>query len=216
MNKQSIIKALQQAREKAKKRKFSQRVDLIITLKGLNLKRPDDQVEFFAQLPHGTGKKVSVCAFVGPDLVDEAKKVCDEVITPADFEKYKDKKLLKKLANKHDYFIAQGDLMAKVAATFGRALGPRGKMPNPKAGCVIPPKGAIKPVYEKLQKTAKIVAKKQLAVQLPVGSEEMKDEEIAENILTIYDQLIHHLPQEKNNVKSVYVKLTMGEPVMIQ
>ncbi len=216
MNKNDVIKSIQTAREKSKKRKFSQTFDFITTLKGLNLKRTDEQVEFFMTLPHSTGKKKKICALVGPELKDKAMEVCDKVITADEFDNFKDKKELKKIANEYDYFIAQADIMPKVAATFGRVLGPRGKMPNPKAGCIIPPKAAVAPLYEKLQKTVKVVAKKQLAIQLAVGNEDMKDEEVAENIITAYDQIIHHLPQEHNNVKNTYVKLTMGPAVEIK
>ena len=59
------------------------------------------------------------------------------------------------------------------------------------------------------------MAKKQLAAQLSVGTQDMKDEDVAENIATVYDQLIHHLPAEKNNIKDVYVKLTMGKAIKI-
>ena len=215
MDTPSIIKALHVANEQSKKRNFSQTIDLIITLKGLNLKKPDEQVELFITLPHETGKKRSVCALVGPELEEKAKEVCDEVITQAHFAEYKEKKLVKKLAKKHDFFIAQADIMPKVAATFGRALGPRGKMPNPKAGCILPPKAPVQPIYQRLQKLAPVIVKKQLAVQLPVGKEGMDEQQVAENIKTIYDQLIHHLPGEKNNLRSVYVKYTMGKPVKI-
>ena len=215
MDTKAITNALHTVKEQSKERKFSQTVDLIITLKGLNLKNPDDQVEFFVSLPHNTGKKRKVCAIVGPEMMDKAKEVCDKVITQADFDQYKDKKALKKLANEYDYFIAQADIMPKVAAAFGRALGPRGKMPNPKAGCILPPKAPVQPVYERLQKMVRISAKKQLAVQLAVGKVDMDDAPLVENIKLIYDQLVHHLPGEQNNIRDVYLKLTMGSPVKI-
>ena len=215
MDTQSIIKALETAKEQSKERKFSQTVDLIITLKGLNLKKPDEQVDFFVELPHEVGKKRKVCALVGPELEEKAREVCDEVITQASFEKYKDKKALKTLAKTYDFFVAQADIMPRVAATFGRALGPRGKMPNPKAGCILPPKAPVQPVYARLQKLAPVVAKKQLAVQLPVGKADGDAKAVAENVMAIYDQLIHHLPLEKNNIKDAYLKLTMGQPIKL-
>ncbi|MBD3209236.1 50S ribosomal protein L1 [Candidatus Woesearchaeota archaeon] len=215
MDTQSIIKALKQAREQAKDRKFSQTVDFIVTLKGLDLKKTDDQVEFFVNLPHDPGKQRKVCALVGPEMADKAKEACDNVVTQADFDKYKDKKALKKLATEYDFFLAQADIMPKVATVFGRALGPRGKMPNPKAGCILPPKAPIRPVYNRLQKLAKVSAKKQLAIQLAVGKADMNDEDIAENIALLYDQIIHHLPTEQNNVKAAYLKFTMGAPIKL-
>lgn len=216
MNNQTIIKALQTAKEQSKERKFSQTVDLIIALRGLNLKKPEEQVEFFVNLPHGVGKKRKVCAFVGPELEEKAKEVCDFVITQPEYAQYKEKKAVKKLAKSYDFFIAQADIMPKVAAAFGKALGPRGKMPNPKAGCILPPKAPVQPLYDRLQKIMPVIAKKQLGIQFAVGKDEMNETEIAENISTIYNQLLHHLPAEKNNIKSVYLKLTMSKPVKIE
>lgn len=215
MNTQSIIKALQTIKEQSKQIKFSQTIDMIIALKGLNLKNPDEQVEFFIDMPHNSGKPKKVCAIVGPELADKARDVCDKVITQVEFPEYKDKKALKKLAAEYDFFIAQADIMPKVAATFGRAFGPRGKMPNPKAGCILPPKAPVQPVYERLQRLAKIAAKKQLAVQLAVGTVDMDEKAVAENISLIYDQLIHHLPGEQNNIKSVMIKTTMSAPIKL-
>ncbi len=215
MDVQSITKAIQAAREQSKERKFSQTVDLIVALKDLNLKNPDQQVEFFVSLPHQAGKKRKICALVGPELADKAKESCDLAIPSSEFAKYKDKKVLKKLAEEYDFFVAQADIMPKVAAAFGRALGPRGKMPNPKAGCILPPKAPVQPLVDRLQKLAKISAKKQMAIQLSVGAESMSDKDVAENINVVVDQIVHHLPNEQNNVKAIYLKFTMGKPVRL-
>ncbi|MBU1199764.1 MAG: hypothetical protein KKF46_05310 [Nanoarchaeota archaeon] len=215
MNKTDVLKALESIKKDKKKGKFSQSVDLIVGLKDLDFKKLEHQIDFFITLHHDTGKKTKVCAFVGAELKDEAEKVFDQIITEIDFKDY-DKKKAKKLADQYDFFIAQANIMAKVAQTFGRYLGVRGKMPNPKAGCVVPPKGAnLKALHENLQKTLKISAKKIPLVQLRVGTEEMNPDHVADNIIYIYDQLVHHLPGEKNNVKVVYLKLTMGKPIKL-
>ncbi len=215
MDVQTIKNTLEELKKSSQKRNFSQTYDLIINLKDIDLKKPEQHVDFFLQLNHGIGKKVKVCALVGPETKENAQAVCDKVVLEDDFVQYKDKKLLKKLANECDFFIAQANLMAKVAATFGRVLGTKGKMPNPKAGCVVPPKANIKPLYDKLQKTIRLVAKKDPIIHCKVGKDSMPDEEVIDNIKMVYDQLIHHLPREKNNVKSVYLKLTMGKPVKL-
>ena len=215
MNKQTVIKALEALEKDSPQRKFNQSVDLIIALKDLDFKKTTDQVDFFITLHYTTGKKVKVCAFVGAELKAEAEKVFDHVILESDFGKY-DKKKAKKLAKQYDFFVAQANIMAKVAQVFGRYLGVRGKMPNPKAGCVVPPKGAnLKTLYDKLQKTIKISAKKIPLIQLRAGTQEMPAEQVADNIMFIYDQLIHHLPNEKHNISVVYIKLTMGKPARI-
>ena len=215
MDKGLVLEQLKKLGER--KRNFTQRVDIIVSLKDLDLKKPEQQVDFFISLPHGNGKKIRVCAFVAPDLKEEAEKVCDAIILQDDFSKYaKDKKLVKKLARQYDFFIAQASVMPQVAASFGRILGPRNKMPNPKAGCIVAAKAAIKPLYDKLQSTIRVSARTNPVVQCAVGNESMKSDELAENVVTLYEQLIHHLPNEENNVRSVYIKLTMGSPVMLK
>ncbi|ENO12050.1 ribosomal protein L1 [Thermoplasmatales archaeon SCGC AB-539-C06] len=105
--------------------------------------------------------------------------------------------------------------MPKVAASFGKILGPKGKMPNPKAGCVVPPNANLKVLYERLQKLIKLSAKVMPMMQCIVGKEDSKDEEVADNIFTIYDSLVHHLPGGKNNIKNVLLKLTMSKPIKL-
>ena len=215
MDKESVKKALEEL--KKSKRKFNQTVDLIIVLKNLNLKKPEDQVDFFHQLHFSIGKKIKLCALVGSELSGQAKELFDTVISIDDFPKYaKDKKGLKKLAKGHDYFVAQATIMPQVATTFGSVLGPVGKMPNPKAGCVVPPNANLKPLVSKLQKTVKISAKVTPMVQLMVGKEDSPEEEVIDNVLTVYDGLLHHLPSGINNIRKILLKLTMGKPIKLE
>ena len=213
MDKKEIAKALKEARNLSKKRKFSQSVDLIVKLKDLDLKKTENQVEFFISLPHNRGKKIKVCALIGPELMEEGKNMDHSIQVDKFAEIAKDKKAVKKLASEYDLFVAQANVMPKVASAFGRVFGPRGKMPNPKAGCVVPPKGALKPVYEKLQNTLKVSAKVTPLFMCSVGKEDQNEQELIDNILSIYNGLIHHLPKEKNNIKQMLLKLTMGKPV---
>ncbi|MGM5482658.1 MAG: hypothetical protein ACQESF_04310 [Nanobdellota archaeon] len=216
MDKEKALEHIKQLKEQAKKKNFVQSYDFIITLQGLDLKKPDQKVDFFATLHYPKGKKSKLGAFVGPELVEDAKKIFDTVITPDDFEKYSGKKEMKKLADEHDFFIAQANIMSNVATQFGKVLGSRGKMPNPKAGSVVPPKGAnLENLYDKLQKTVKIATKNSLMIQATVGSEDSPDEEVAVNMMDIYNQLVYNLPNHENNVKRMFVKLTMSKPVEI-
>ncbi len=213
MEKKQVLEALKKLRETAKKRKFNQSTDLIINLKDIDLKKSEEQVDFFLTFHKKTGKKREVCALVGPELLEEARSVCDKAISVDEFSSYtKDKKQMKKLASEYDFFIAQADIMPKVAAAFGKALGPRGKMPNPKAGCVVPPKASLKPLYGKLQDTIKITAKTSPLVQIFVGKESLSDEELADNVVEAFSQLESKLPKGRNNVKDVFIKFTMSKP----
>lgn len=215
MKKESIKQAIEELRKPEHKKKFSQSFDLIVNLKDLNLKNPEEQVDFFTSLKNSTSK-IKVAALVGQELSDSAK-VCDKVIKQTEFDEYKsDPKKAKKLANEYDFFVAQADIMPKVAQSFGRVLGTRGKMPNPKLGTIIPGKAAVDPVYKKLQNTVRITAKKTPVIQVKIGKEDMTDEQIIENALLVYDQIIHHLPKERSNVKNALLKLTMSKPVKLE
>ena len=214
MDKELIATTLKKLKENSPKRNFNQSIDLIINLKGLDLKKADHQINSFITLQQDTGKKISICALVGPDLVSKAKEVCDEVIPLEQFEKYKDKAEIKKLANKHDYFIAQASVMPKVATVFGRYLGPKGKMPNPKIGSVLPPNANVKQIYDKLRMTVNLATKNEPTIKCSVGKEDM-GEKVIDNILTIYNFILQKLPNEKQNVKSVLLKLTMGPAFIV-
>ncbi len=217
MDKEQILKSIKVAKEVSKKRNFKQSFDLVINLKNLNLKKQEENLSLFTQLPHNTSKKIKICALVDYDLEKQAKETCDFIILKDEFPKYESKKKeLKKIARAYDYFVAQADIMPKVASLLGRILGPLGKMPNPKIGCVIPSNiPTIKPLIERLKGTIKLQTKNELTIKTLIGDESMKDEDISNNILTIYNFILHSLPQEKNNIKNVLLKLSMGSPVEI-
>jgi large subunit ribosomal protein L1 len=215
MDKNTILSAIKELKEKNKKN-FKQTFDLIISLKDLDLKKPEQQVDIFCQLHHPKGKKTTVCALIGPELTEQAKTACDFFIAIDDFEKYgRDPKSVKKLSDKYDFFIAQANIMAKIASAFGKVLGRRGKMPNPKAGCVVPPNANLKPLVEKLQSTVRLSAKTALMIQTVVGMEDAPEENLVNNINTIYDAVIHHTPKGEHNIRKVLLKLTMSKPIKI-
>ena len=214
MDKEQIQAAIAKAKDISEKRNFRQTYDLIINLRDLDPKKPEHQVDAFITLPHSKGKKARVCALIGPELEEQAK-ICDSAILSDNFEKYKGKKEARKIANSFDFFIAQANIMPKVANAFGRVFGPRGKMPNPKSGCVVPPNANLKPLYEKLQRTVRASVKSAPLIQCAIGTEDMNQNDVAENALIVYNSLLHVLPNEKHNIKDIYIKLTMGKPVKV-
>lgn len=212
MEKELILSALRDARSTSKK-KFAQRFEFIINLKDVDIKKIESQLNMYVSLPHPV-KKIKVCGLCAPELFERAREVCDKVILAEEFERYT-KKDIKKLAKEYDYFIAQGNVMVKVASVFGRILGPRGKMPNPKAGCVLQPTSNIKQIYDKLQNTINIKVKNSSCIQFAIGNEGMKDDEIVENILMAYNSVLSALPNERDNIKNCIIKLTMGKPIIL-
>ena len=138
-----------------------------------------------------------------------------ETITKNDFRKYSDKKELKKLVKKFDFFISQASLMPSVATTFGRVLGPAGKMPSPQLGIVMDADDkSIAELKAKINQSTRIRAKEN-SIKMPIGKQSMKDEEIIENIMTAYNALLKVLLKEKENVKNIEIKFTMTKPVRI-
>jgi len=207
---------IKKLREINKKRNFVQTAELQVALKDIDLTKVENRIEDSVILPHGLGKKRKVCAFVGPETYEEAKQIFDKVILVDEFSKY-DKKAAKKLAREYDFFVAQANIMPQVARYFGRYLGPLNKMPNPKLGLLFPPKGAkLKDLYDKLQKSVAIVVKKAPLAYVPFGVESMKDEELAENLETLYKYLLDKLPNKEGNIKRAVIKFTMSKPVRIK
>ncbi len=212
MNKDAITKALSELKGLKKKRNFSQSFDLIVNLKNFDPK--SNSVDVFISLPHFIGKKPKVAAFASQALEASAQKHCDLVITEGDFAKY-DTKQAKKLAQSYDYFIAAAPLMPKIAKAFGKALGTRGKMPNPKLGCVVPPNANLGPLVDRLSKSVHVATRKATNLQCMVGKEDMPEADVIENILSAYNAIVKAVPNELQNIKKVQLKLTMSKPVTI-
>ena len=216
MNQKAILDSVKKLREISKERKFKQTIDIAMNLTQLDLKKnPDQKIDLFLQLPHSKGRKTKICALIGKDLETKAE-VFDKVILSYDFAAAtSDKKALKKLAREYDYFVAQANLMGDIGTKFGKVLAPLGKMPHPKAGCIVPPTADLEPVAKKLATTIRLIMKDKMCIKAMAGSEEMSDEDIADNIFAVYNAVAHELPNEKANFKSMIIKFTMGEPIEV-
>jgi len=202
---EDLQNALKKLREN-KERKFDQTLDLILNLQKFQIKK--ENINTVISVPFKIKEK-KICAFLESDnaLVD--------TITPAQFPKYSHKKEIKKLVKKYDFFIAEAKLMPKVATAFGRALGPTGKMPSPQLGILMmPDEKSIKELLEKINNSVKIRTK-EASIKVPVRKQSMKDEELIENILSIYSATEKALAKGKENIKNVENKFTMTKPIKI-
>jgi large subunit ribosomal protein L1 len=203
--KQDLKKALSELR-KGKERKFDQTVDLIINLQKFDIKK--NQINLFISVPFRIKEK-KICAFF------ETKNKDIETITPEQFKKYSDKKALRKLVKNFDFFIAQASLMPKIATVFGRVLGPAGKMPSPQLGILTDiNEKKINELREKINNSVKIKIKEP-SVKLAIGKQSMKDEEIVENIMIVYNAILKSLLKGKDNIKNIELKFTMTKPYKI-
>lgn len=202
----SINEALIELR-KEEKRKFNQSVDLIVNLQDFDIKK--NSVNLFVSLPNKV-KQVRVGAFL------EKKSNLVSTITKPEFDKYKDKKEIKKLLRDYDFFVANAKLMPEVATNFGRVLGPAGKMPSPQLGIITDEsEQSIKTVLNKMEKVVRVKSKEP-SIKLTIGKESMKDEEIEANIRAVLSTIINALPKKKENIRNIMLKFTMTKPLKIE
>lgn len=204
-----IQKALEEIRKQnaEKEVKFDQSVDLIVNLRKIDIRK--NQINLLVNLPHKIKDK-KICGFI------EGKTSLVDTIPKAKFIGYKDKKKVKKLVKKYDFFIASGPNMPSVATTFGRVLGPAGKMPSPKLGILMVENDEnIKALVERINKTAKIQAKEP-SIKLTIGKQKMADEDIAANVKAVYKKILKELPNQNDNIRSILLKFTMGKPVKVE
>jgi large subunit ribosomal protein L1 len=217
MDSQEIMKKIKEARELSRKRNFTQTFDMVMNLQNLDLKKPTDKVDVGVTLYTLAKPKGYKIMAIVDHSVPEAEKVFDGVLYNDELEALKggDIKKIREITHGYDKFVVQANYMPLFAQVLGKFLGPMNKMPSPKLGMVITPKTPLKDLYDKLQKTIHLQTKKNLVLQIPVGSEKEDDETVAKNIEYVYQTILHALPNHKNNLKSVGIKLTMGKLVVL-
>ena len=213
LDQKTILSAVKEAKEKSQKRKFNQSIELIIKLQDIDMKAPESKIQEIIELPYAPEKANKVCVIGSGELAMKAKNAnADYVIERGELESLAGKKQdLRKVANNYDFFIAEAPLMPLVGRTLGSVLGPRGKMPVP-----VPPSADIASLIKKHRKTIIVRMRNQPILQNRVATENMKDEEITENVQTVLRVLEGKLKKGMKNIKVVYIKTAMGTPVKIK
>ena len=196
----------------AKKRDFIQTVNLSINLKGIDMKNAKNRINEEIFLPNGKGRNAKVVIFATGELGLKAKGVADLVLTDEDIGVLKkDKKQAKKMAKEHDFFLAEASYMAVIGKNLGTVLGPSGKMPKP-----IAPSADPKPIIEALKKSVKVRSKATMSLNIPVGREDMDIDKICENCSAVLGKIEAKLDRGKDNIKSVFLSLTMNSSVKVE
>jgi len=209
MNKELFAKTFEELKKNAPKKNFLQTVDLIINLADIDLRKTPISTSVI--LPHPT-KDNKICAFL-----EHKSALVDKTITKAELMADWPKNEMKKLLRNYDIFISAASLMPTIASKFGRVLGAAGKMPNPKTGGVLmkADDNDIKATAEKLKRTV-MIRPKDLSIKMAIGKEDTKTEIIAENAITVYTAVLNALPNRKENIKSLMLKLTMSKPIKLR
>jgi large subunit ribosomal protein L1 len=207
-----IIQTIKEMKEKSKKRNFVQSVELLISLRDIDPKKPEGKIQEAIELPYPVGKLGKICVIASGELALKAKKAgADLVIERNELESLGgDKKKQKDLVENYDAFIAEAPLMPLIGKVLGATLGPKGRMPTPVA-----PNANIAVELEKRKKTVQVRLRNQPILQCLVGTENMDDKEIAENVLAVIRRLEGKLKRGIKNIRSISLKTSMGAPVKI-
>ena len=189
--------------------KFDETIEAHIKL-GIDGRHADQQVRGAVVLPHGTGKKVRVLVFAKGDKVEEAQAA------GADF--VGGQELVPKIQNEgwldFDVVVATPDMMG-VVGRLGRVLGPKGLMPNPKAGTVT--MDVTKAVNDIKAGKIEYRLDKTNIIHVPVGKASFTEEQLADNFHTLMGAIVKAKPAAAKGqyLRSVTITSTMGPGIKL-
>ncbi len=189
--------------------KFDETIEAHIRL-GVDGRHADQQVRGAVVLPHGTGKTVRVLVFAKGDKVAEAEAAGADYVGGEE--------LIPRIQNEgwfeFDVVVATPDMMG-VVGRLGRVLGPKGLMPNPKAGTVT--MDVTKAVNDIKAGKIEYRLDKANIIHVPVGKASFTAEQLSDNFNTLMDAIIKAKPSSAKGqyMKSVTITSTMGPGVKV-
>ncbi len=189
--------------------KFDETVEAHVRL-GVDGKHADQQVRGAVVLPHGTGKQVRVLVFAKGDKLSEAEA--------AGADHVGGEELIPKIQNdgwfEFDVVVATPDMMG-VVGRLGRVLGPKGLMPNPKAGTVT--MDVAKAVEDIKAGKIEYRLDKTNIIHCPIGRNSFTEEQLTENLDTLMEALVKAKPAAAKGqyFKSVTIANTMGPGIKV-
>ena len=191
------------------KAKFDETVEVHIRL-GVDSRHADQQVRGAVVLPNGTGKKVRVVVFCKEDKYEAAQAAGAEFVGGMDLVE----KIQKENWMDFDVVIASPDMMG-VVGRLGKVLGPRGLMPNPKAGTVTP--DVAKAVTEAKAGKIEYRLDKTNIIHCPIGKASFGSEKLEENFNTLMEAIVKAKPAAAKGtyLKSCTVTSTMGPGIPV-
>ncbi|MBN1941216.1 MAG: hypothetical protein JW772_03480 [Candidatus Diapherotrites archaeon] len=216
MNEKSFLEAMQKMRDSSKQRKFTQSIELMINFRGLDVKKSENQVNVKLQMPFATGKGSGKVLVFAKDktFIEQIKGKVERVISESEIQGL-GKKDVVDIADSFDVLLAEGPVMLTVGKFLGQQLAPKGKMPKP-----IQPDPNQIDFYVKEASTVTRVGNKKKGKPMPVvqaviGNEKMSNEELAANANAVLKSVVDSLPGKNQNLKSVYIKETMGPSIKV-
>jgi len=208
----AIEDAVRLAISDAPERKFKESVDLAINLHNIDLSNPANRIDEEVILPHGRGRQIKIAVFADGETALQAERAGADLVVPgAEIEDLgEEKKQARKMADDYNFFIAETSLMPSIGKNLGPILGRKGKMPMP-----LPPNAEIAPIINRMRNLMRVRSRDRLTFHLSVGTKDMEISQIAENVGAIITRLEQNLKDGRMNLKSVYVKTTMGPAIKV-
>ena len=190
---------------------FDATVELHIRL-GVDPRHADQQVRDVVVLPHGLGKSVRVIVFAQGEGATLARKAGADIVADDD-------ETLKKIQDgwtDFDVAVATPDMMGKVGR-LGRVLGPRGLMPNPKAGTVVPEEDLPRAVNESKAGRVEFRVDKTANLHVPIGKVSFEEEKLFDNMAVLMDAVKKSRPPATKGtyIRRVTLTTTMGPGIKV-
>ena len=210
--KENLQSAIQKALEDSPDRSFVESIEISFTIKDVDLKIPTNRIQEEVRLPSGRGKPVKIAMFAGGEMAAKAKAAGLDVIDPSTIEDLGgNKQKARKLAKQYDFFLSEIPHMGTVGRFLGGVLGPRGKMPRP-----VPPTLEPAALASGLKDTAIVRSRDRVTFHTAVGSREQGIDELTSNAVAIWDRVTGKLERGAGNIRSCYVKTSMGPSVRVE
>jgi large subunit ribosomal protein L1 len=189
-------------------RNFDETVEATFRL-GIDPRKADQMIRGTVSLPHGTGKEVRVAAFAAGDAARKAREAGADLVGGED--------LVQEVTGgkiEFDAAVATPDMMP-VVGKAGRVLGPRGLMPNPKAGTVT--EDIAKAVQEIKAGKLEYRVDRQANLHLIIGKRSFDEAKLVQNYLAIVDEILRAKPAAAKGryIRSVTISTTMGPGIRI-
>ena len=188
--------------------KFDETVEAHFKL-GLNVRHADQQLRGTLMLPHGTGRDVRIAVFADGDKAREAQEAGADVVGTADLAQQ-----IEAGFDDFDVAIATPDQMG-VVGRLGRILGPRGKMPNPKAGTVTMDVGRA--VRDAKAGKLEYRTDRGANVHVAIGRKSFDERRLVENYATLIDEIVRAKPAAAKGryIKGITLTSTMGPGIHV-